>query len=60
MIKTIEGKNKGHTVVKIKSRWDTSHECQACGKNFAGKNAALVELDNDNTAIICASCAEKI
>ena len=59
-MKTIEGKNKGYTIVKIKSRWDTSHECQACGKDFSGKNSALVDLDNGNTAIICALCAEKI
>jgi len=59
MIKIIEGKNRGHIVVKIKSRCDTSHECQACGKDFSGNNAALVELDNGNDAIICVSCAEK-
>jgi len=61
MLKITEGSNKGQTVVKIKSRWDTtSHECQACNKNFAGENAALVELANGNTAIICSECADKI
>ena len=60
MIITIEGKNKGHTAIKIKSRWDTSHECQACGKGFVGKNSALVELDNGQDAIICSECADKV
>ena len=61
MLRTTEGKNKGHIVVKIKGdRWDTTHECQVCGKDFAGKNSALVELDNGQDAIICSECADKV
>ena len=61
MIRTTEGRNKGHIVVKIKGdHWDTSHECQVCGKDFSGTNAALVELDNGQNAIICSECADKI
>ena len=58
MVTITKGSNKGHNVVKIKSRWDTSHECQSCRENFSGKDAALVELDNGNDAIICASCVK--
>jgi len=60
ILKITEGKDKGHTVVKIKSRWNTDHECQACGKDFAGNDAAVVLLDNGNEALICSKCAEQL
>ena len=55
-----EGSQRGHCVRRIISRWDTTHECQVCNKDFAGNNAVLVELDNEQQGIICADCAEKL
>lgn len=49
-----------HKVVKIKSRWNTSHECESCDKRFCGNMAALVELDNGDDRIICAECVKKV
>ena len=60
MVKITEGLNKGEGIVRINSRLDTSHECQACNRNTAGDNAALVELANGDYAIICSECADKI
>lgn len=60
VLKITEGADKGHTVVEIKSHWNTDHECQACGKDFSGNNAAIVILDNGNEALICSDCAEQL
>jgi len=60
MLQTTEGTSKGHSVVRIIKRCDTEHECQVCGKDFSGKNAALVELDNGQDAIVCSECADKV
>jgi len=46
--------------MKIKSRWTTSHECEACDKRFCGAMAALVELDDGRDRIICQDCAKDL
>ena len=46
--------------MKIKSRWNTTHECEACDKPFCGPMAALVELDDGRDRIICADCARDL
>jgi len=46
-------------IKNIKSRWDTSHECECCDKHYCGKGAALVILQNDEDRIICQECVTK-
>lgn len=41
--------------MKVLSYWNTTHECEYCGKNSAGKGAALVIKDKEER-IICSSC----
>jgi len=46
-------------ILEIKSRWDTSHECERCDKSFCGVGAALVLLKNGKERIICMVCTNK-
>ena len=38
----------------------TEGKDKACGKDFAGNDAAVVLLDNGNEALICSKCAEQL
>jgi len=53
-------KMKRRKKVKILSRWTTSHECEACDKQFCGAMAALIELDDGRNRIICVECAKNL
>lgn len=46
--------------MKILSRWNTTHECEACDKSHCGIGAALVELDDGRDRIICQDCAKDL
>lgn len=46
--------------MKILGRYNTSHECEACDKSFAGMNSALIELDDGRQRIICADCRKNL
>jgi len=58
-------KKMGKTLINIvdisgiKSRSDTSHECECCDKSFCGVGAALVLLKNGKDRIICRDCVDK-
>ncbi len=45
--------------MKVISRWNTSHECELCGKGFCGENAVLVVMGDGAERIIGADCAKK-
>ena len=50
-----------HRVIKIKGGGgNTSHECEFCGKEFAGYNSSLIELDNGEDRIVCENCRYRL
>lgn len=42
--------------MRVLSRWNTTHECERCGKGYAGRNAALIITDRGKKKIVCSNC----